>query len=553
MKKILIINLRRLGDVFSTAHLINSLTANGENQVSLLTYKESAKASENLKNVSNLFEIDRKEIITLKTNKLFSDGFALEQFYQQLNPIKTQDWDQVINYSNDVVGAYLCSYLRGSSNKIVGVHYNSHRNVVTQNEWELLFNDVLPVVKYAPIHFVDCYHKMVGATLVKDGVKLHTNPKYNESAFNNINAVRKAHNLSEGQSKIIGIQLKTADAAKDLPEGMLHELIHLIKSNQELIPFLLIAPNNDERRVAEKFNNIHNGELVVVEADLLAMTSVLMNIDLLITPDTAIKHLADLTDTPVLEVSLGHAPFLKQGSYAKDSLILTDVISSRDFTQGSARVETSITAHDIFSSMLFSLTRTKTIRPRLSHGVTLYQSSFDQMGIRYTPVAGTINTQIEIHRLMSRQLINTMFEQNPDARIYQDVCNLDLKMATEWVNVEKAVVTNVMKDILGTLRSLLQSAENRKSSRDFVMNLGKLISHIESESLVQIPVSMFKSKMEAINSKTFEENTKEVEVLLYELKSDMQKILQCLKELDVQINAGKMEDMISKNLESTKL
>lgn len=553
MKKVLIINLRRLGDVFSTAHLINSLTANGENQVSLLTYKESAKASENLKNVTNLFEIDRKEIITLKTNKLFSDGFALEQLYQQLNSIKTQEWDQIINYSNDVVGAYLCSYLKESSQQIIGIHYNENRNIVTQNEWELLFNDVLPVVKYAPIHFVDCYHKMVGATLVKDGVKLHTNPKYNQSAFNNINAVRKAHHVSEGQSKIIGIQLKTADASKDIPENMINELITLIRSNDELIPFLLIAPNNEERAIAERFNNLHNGELVVVEADLLAMTSVLMNIDLLITPDTAIKHLADLTDTPVLEISLGHAPFLKQGSYSKDSMILTDVISSRDFAQGSENAPTAITAHDILSCMFYSLTRSKTIKPRLSIGVTLYQSSFDQMGIRYTPVAGTINTQIEIHRLMSRQLINTMFEQNPDSFIYQDVCNLDLKTATEWVNLEKAVVTNVMKDILGTLRSLLQSVENRKSSRDFVMNLGKLISHVESESLVQIPVSMFKSKMEAINSKTFEENTKEVEVLLYELKSDMQKILQCLKELEVQINSSKMEDMITKNLESTKL
>lgn len=553
MKKILIINLRRLGDVFSTAHLINSMTAYGENQVSLLTYKESSKASENLKNVSSLYEIDRKEIITLKTNKLFSDGFAFEQLFHQLNAIKTQEWDQIINYSNDVVGAYLSSYLKDSCKQIIGVHYNAQRNIVTQNEWELLFNDVLPVVKYAPIHFVDCYHKMTGTTLVKDGQKLSTNPKYNEAAFNNINAVRKAHNVSEGQSKIIGIQLKTADASKDIPESILHELIDLIKSNQELIPFLLIAPNDDERSMAEKFNNAHNNELVVVEADLLAMTSVLMNIDLLITPDTAIKHLADLTDTPVLEVSLGHAPFLKQGSYSKDSLILTDIISSRDFTQGHATGHTAITAFDIMSSVLYSLTRSKTIKPLLSKDVTLYQSSFDQMGIRYTPIAGTIDTKIEIHRLMSRQLINTMFEQNPDTFIYQDVCNLDLNAATEWVNFEKSVVTNVMKDVLGTLRSLLQCTENRKSSRDFVMNLGKLISHIESESLVQIPTSMFKSKVEAINAKTFEENSKEVEVLLYELKSDMQKILQCLKELEVQINSSKMEDMITRNLESTKL
>lgn len=551
MKKILIINLRRLGDVFSTAHLINSLTANGENQVSLLTYKESSKASNILKNVSNVYEIDRKELITLKTNKLFSDGFAFEQLFNQISTIKTQEWDQIINYSNDVVGAYLSSYLKESSKQVIGVHYNANRNIIMQNEWELLFNDVLPVVKYAPIHFVDCYHKMVGATLVKDGEKLNTNTKYNEMAFTNINAVRKQR--STGESKAIGIQLKTADPSKDIPEETLHQLIELIKTHEELIPFLLIAPNEDERRMAESFNNAHDNDLVVVEADLQAMASVLMNMDMIITPCTAIKHIADLTETPVLEVSLGHAPFLKQGTYSKDSLILTDVISNREFTKENAPTGTAITALDIMSCMLYSLTRNKSIKPRLSNNVTLYQSSFDQMGIRYTPIAGTVNTKIEIHRLMSRQLISSWFEQNPDMHIYQDVCNLDLNAATEWTNTEKGVVTNVMKDILGTLRSLLQSAENKKSSKDFVMNLGKLITHIDSESLVQIPVSMFKSKIEAINVKSFEENSKEVEILLYELKSDMQKILQCLKDLEVQINSSKMDDMITRNLESTKL
>lgn len=550
MKKILIINLRRLGDVFSTAHLINSLTSGTGNQVSLLTYKESSKASENLKNITNLFEIDRKEIITLKTNKLFSDGFAFEQLFNQLSVMKNQEWDQVINYSNDLVGAYLTSYLKDSSKQVIGIHYNNNRNIVAQNEWELMFNDVLPVVKYAPIHFVDCYHKMTGTALVKEGAKLNTNQIYNETAFNNINDVRREY--AESNSKIIGIQLKTADPAKDIPESTLHELVSLIKKSKELIPFLLIAPNDEERRAATEFNSLHNDEVVIVEADLQAVASVLMNIDLLITPDTAIKHIADLTDTPVLEISLGHAPFLKQGSYSRDALILTDVISSRTFTRDGVKNLSSITAQDIMSCLLYSLTRTKSIKPRLTNGITLYQASFDQMGIRYTPVAGTVNTEIEIHRLMSRQLINTMFEQDPDASIYTDICNLDLKLATEWANTEKAVVTNVMKDILGTLRSLLQTIESRKNSRDFIMNLGKLISHVESESLVQIPVSMFKSKIEAINAKSFEENTKEVEILLYELKSDMQKILQCLKDLEVQINVSKMQDMITRNLESTK-
>ena len=552
MKKILIINLRRLGDVFSTAHLINSLTASKDTSVSLLTYKENSKASILLKNVSNIFEIDRKELITLKTNKLFSDGFAFEHLFNQLSVIKNEQWDQIINYSNDVVGAHLSSYLKGSSKEVIGVHFNTQRNIVMQNEWELLFNDVLPIVKYAPIHFVDCYHKMAGVKLIKDGPKIITNPRYNEMAFNNINAVRKAHNSIEGQSRVIGIQMKTADVSKDVPEKTLHELLELIKSHSELIPILLIAPNDVERRLAQNFNNAHNDEIVVIEADLQAMTSVLMNIDMLITPCTAIKHMADLTETPVLEISLGHAPFLKQGSYSKESLILTDVISNREFTKTNDIAHSSITALDIMSCILYTLTRSKVIKPRLSDNVTLYQSSFDQLGICYTPIAGTVNTKIEIHRLMSRQLISTWFEENSDMQIYQDVCNLDLKSATDWTKSEKALVTNVMKDILGTLRSLLQSSENKKSSKDFILNLGKLISHMGSESLVQIPVSIFKSKIESINVKSFEENAKEVEMLLYELKSDTQKILQCLQELEVQINTSKMNDMISRNLETKK-
>jgi ADP-heptose:LPS heptosyltransferase len=554
VKKVLLINLRRLGDVFSTAHLINSLSASGDVQVSVLTYKETAKAAENLKNVVNLFEIDRKEIISLKTNKLFSDGFALEQLFKQLSTIKNQEWDQIVNYSNDVVGAYLTSYLKPSAKEVIGVHYSPERNVITQGDWELLFNDVLPVVKYAPVHFVDCYHKMTGTLVLRDGEKLKTRTNYNESAFNQINSIRRAHQSSESShSRVIGIQLKTADPSKDIPEEILHGLVRLIRTNSELIPLLLIAPSDEERSAAIAFNREHNDELIVVEADLVAIASVLMNIDLLVTPDTAIKHVADLTDTPSIEVSLGHAPFLKQGSYSKESLILTDVISSRTFNKSeAANTKTNITAQDIFVTILYSLGKTKTIKPRLSQDVTLYQSSFDQMGIRYSPVAGTINTKIEIHRLMSRQLISTMFDQGSNTSLYQDVCSIDLISASQWIGAEKNAVTEVMKDLLGTLRALLQTTENNKSPKDFVMNLGKLISHIDSDSLVQIPVSMFKTKIESVNSRSPEENLKEVEVLLYELKNDMQKILQCLKELEAQVGSNKMEDMIKKNLESIK-
>ena len=551
MKKILIINLRRLGDVFSTAHLLNSFAADPSNKVSMLCYKESVIAAKTLKNVSEVHTIDRKEIITLKTNKLFSDGFALERLFEQLSPIRNQEWDLVINYSNDPVGTYLASYLKPSAKEIVGVHYNAQRNIVTKSDWELLFNDILPVTQFAPLHFVDCYHRMVGLTPQREGVKINTNSQYNEEAFTNINSLRKTQG-SERTSKVIAIQIKTADAQKDIPESTISELIGLINQNPQFIPILLIAPTEQERKLAESINEKHNNEIVTVEADLEAVASVLMNIDLLVTPDTAIKHMADLTETPVLEVSLGHAPFLKQGSYSKDSLILSDVLTNRNFNQSAVQTQTRITAQDIMVSILYLFSRSTTLKPLLSEGVTLYKTSFDDLGISYCPVTGTIDSKVEIHRLMSRQLISVLYTNHESDNAYHDVCSLDLNIATDWVNQEKGMVTSVMRDLLGTLRSLLQCVENRKSSKEFVMNLGKLISHAESTSLAQIPTTMFKTKIESINAKTFEENTKEVELLLYELKTDMQKILQCVKKLEEQIITIRLEKMVSKNLESLR-
>jgi ADP-heptose:LPS heptosyltransferase len=553
MKNILIINLRRLGDVYTTGHLINSLTVNKDHNVSLLVFKESLGAARNLKNVSHLHAIDRKELITLMTNKLFSDGFAIEQLFNQLQEIKNQKWDEIVNYSNDLVGAYLCSYLKNSTAKVTGTHFNKDRNIVASNDWEMLFNDVLPVVKYSPIHFVDCYHKMLGITFNKEGEKLKTNSEHNAIAFSNMNTIRKNQTGSESTAKIIGIQLKTADATKDISEETILELISSIRLNEELIPALLIAPNDEERRYASDINAHFKCELILVEADLEAIASVLMNIDLLITPDTAIKHIADLTDTPVLEVSLGHAPFLKQGSYSQGSLILTDVITERNFVKSENQnneSKTNITAQDILASILYFFSKSKSIRPRLSNDVTLYGCSFDKLGARYSVVAGSIDAQTEIHRLMSRQLINVVYDQNESNEIYEDVTDFGMVASNLWSTNEKANVTQIMKDLLGTLRSLLQSLENRKSSREFVMNLGKLISHAESNSLVQIPVTMFKTKIEAINAKTFEENAKEVEVLLYELKADIQKVLLCIKNLEEKSSAQRKADFMNKGAES---
>src|SRR5690606_11757867 len=133
--------------------------------------------------------------------------------------------------------------------------------------------------KYSPLHFVDCYHKMMGVQHRREGEKLLINTDHNALAFSNINSIRKSQGGFEGTAKIIGIQLKTADTSKDISEETIIQLIKSIKMNIELVPILLIAPTEEEKKYAANINEKSDNELIIIEADLQAIASVLMNID----------------------------------------------------------------------------------------------------------------------------------------------------------------------------------------------------------------------------------------------------------------------------------
>ena len=551
MKSILIVNLRRLGDIYTTSHLINSLTSSSNCQISTLVYKESEAAAKTIKNITNVYTIDRKEIITLKSNKLFSDGYALEHLFSQMQSVQSQSWDTIINFSNDLVGTYLCSYLEDSTKKIIGVHFNPNRVLQTQPDWEMLYNYVLPEIKYSPIHFVDCLHQMTETPVIKNGEKLKTNTNYNEIAFKNLSALRQSAKENTSDVKIIGIQLKTSEAQKNPPEEMMHDLVNLLHESEQYVPVILIAPNDEDRKMVEEFNKAHNNDIVIVEAELVALTSVLMNIDLLISPDTAIKHMADLTETPVIELSLGHAPFLKQGTYSKDSLILTNLISTRTFKKNESQKQPLFNAQDILIAISTYLNRENS-NLLLTPGVTLYKSSIDELGVNYNPILGTIDKVAELSRLANRQLIFSMFVRS-DQKLHMSFSKDYNSPETQaWISEQKESVTEVMKDLLGTLRTLLQMIENKKASSDFIQNLGKLMAHSEISNITQIPVLMFKGKIESIDAKSFTENAKEVEILLYELKADIQKVLFCLKEIENNFSTSKMDTMVMRAQESLK-
>ncbi|MEQ1666688.1 MAG: hypothetical protein ABL927_15085, partial [Bdellovibrionales bacterium] len=83
-----------------------------------------------------------------------------------------------------------------------------------------------------------------------------------------------------------------------------------------------------------------------------------------------------------------------------------------------------------------------------------------------------------------------------------------------------------------TMRALLQGQSGKDNSREFVTSLGRLLNYCGTSEMTQIPCLYFKGRLEQVRGTTVEENTKEVEILLHELKSNVLKVLFLITQID---------------------
>ncbi len=545
MKKVLLINLRRFGDIYSSAHLINSMVANGGYEVSILVYKEFEKAALNIEGVSNIYTIDRKRIITLTKSEIFNNGYALEEFNKDLSAVTTQHWNEVINFSNERVSTHITSLL--SSDKMTGLQFTPEMKNSYNSDWGMLLNEVITELDFSPMHFNDVYHQMVGVTTSKNSLKLKTSANHNENAFKNINFLRQAE---KGKTKkIVGIQLFTSEESKNIPENIIIEVIENLHS-KDIVTMLLIAPTDDEKERAAKINDHFEGRLVTVESDFHALTSVVINLDCLITPDTAIKHLSDLVETPCLEVSLGASPFLKQGSINEQSLILSKSIEDRSFS--SSDIDSDLRSEDIVNSTLLLLGSKSFNSTHIGEGYTLYRPYKDTLGTSYFAVKGNVNTELEVQRIASRMYISkTLLETNDDS-FTEMIIELKGENFRRWISNEKEAVTETTKDLLGAIRSLIQIGDGANQSKNFITSLGHLMAHCEDSTMTAIPSLFLRARLESLSSDSIESSVKDVEKQLYKMKNELQKVYEVLKI--VEENSRKHEaDTVIENMVSNRV
>ncbi len=549
MDKILLINLKKFGDVFQSAHLINSIKSLSPNtQVDILCFDESARAAKTLLGTNKVHSINRKKIISFYKNNIYSDGLAFNEFHESIEHILADKYDRIINYSNDSVSTYLTSYLATVlESEVYGIRFNSKNSIIHSNAYSILLNDVSTTSPFTPLNFNDNYHYLCG--LEKNhshNVKIKSNTNHDETAASNFDRLRSNKSSNGENVYIIGVQLASASETKSIPEPVLTATLEHLLSSPNFVPILLNAPTDEERALVKKFNSNFDNRLVSVEADFIALPSVLKGIDLLLTPDTSVKHVADLVNTPCLEISLGEAPFLKQGTVNPNSAIISRPANLRIFKEGVEDVENVIRSNQSLHpeliihtiSALLGTDINSDIDQDIDSGFCVYRPVELSTGVCHLPISGPYSDSFEAKRILSRAVsLRIANPQENTASENSEIYSLiykkfDRRLISRVVNEEKQALSELTKDLLSTLRGLIQTQEDKRKAVNFVDALEKLISRCFDNNLSAIPTLFFRAKLESLNATTLDENFKGVEGLLYELKSNLQNCFNVFKELE---------------------
>ena len=518
MKKILIINLKKYGDIFYMAHAINSLKEKYSNsQISLLVFKESLQAAKVLKNINGVFSIDRKKILSLLRKDIYSDGLSINNFLSDTSALEKKRWDFIFNYSNDTVSSYITSFLTEDNDaKFVGVKIGNSGDVEYSNHWSKIFNEFIVQHQQSPFPLAHCYAQILSSPVeidVKDSLLI--NKKHDQVVEKHFSLLRDE---TGKQKKIVGIVVSASTPQKSIPEETLFKVLNELYKEKHIAPTIIHAPVKSEKDIIKRLIKRLKKNVVTIECDLIAAISVIRHCDVLITPDTSLKHIADLVGTPSVEVSLSEAPLFKQSTLFGKSLILSAPIYERRFN--SSYSDNMISFHDIVVACKHILFHSGL--GKLSEDVVAYKPVYDRLGPYIKILYGKSNIFDEITRIMLRHFIYKSFHDRESVINTNDVLKYGESCVRNWTRLHKSEISKSINTVV-RIFSIIENVKHNK--QEFIPAINSLLKDGEQFSLAGLCVSLFKGFLENLSGPSVDNN-------LFNFKSNLRKLKENLKTAD---------------------
>ncbi|MBT4790983.1 MAG: hypothetical protein HON90_05390 [Halobacteriovoraceae bacterium] len=515
MNKILILNFGTTHDLISSSHLISAVKKDHPTaMIELLTLRSQKEIAQILDNISNYHYIDSDSINTIFQSPLYSDAFAINQFMNILGPLVNTDWDLVVNNSNDNISSYIMSALK--TNQLAGSYIANDGVARCSDKWSIYQNYVATGLSRQTINKPTIRNHIVNLPYYSELNKIKLNSDYTTVANQNFARIRKMKNNTG--IFIVGISLEAGYDGYMMELDTYSDIIEALEESNDYKAVLLLNGKEYQKEFANKLNKTFNNKLISINLETVALPSVISNLDIIISASNDQLTISDTMNTRCLEIrDCG-------GNSATPSIVNANnfVLYAKDET-------------NIASDALLALNEefgTELPINVLNSCNPVYRSVSDELGNFFTQIRGDLNIQKELRYHVERSYFFEIFGYPRNNELFEHIKNnTEPEYLQDFIINLKNELTNTVKLLLATVRSLKSVRNSESSLNSFISYLDNLMAIGKENTIVSSIVRNFEGKLENIEAIDANENIRQIESYLFELKSDMQILTNIMEEL----------------------
>ncbi len=311
-KKILVLQLARLGDIYQTWPVLRALKRKfPESEIHLLTRRSFAAAATGLEVISRHWALDTQSIIAPLIDeipKIDESLVVLERFCQS---IKAEQFNQVINLSFSPFSSYLMSQIEAGADRVRGYTRYTDGYLRIPDDGSAYFYAQVGVGKFNRLHVTDLFAHVADVELQDDDWVFPQPPKFEREG------------LAFESTDYAVLHIGASDMTKTLSAS---KWLSIARGFLGAWPGdLVLVGSPGEMQIAEHIAAV-SGERKPInltgKTTLPQLVGLIQGAKLVIGGDSAPVQIASLTGTPVLNISLPSVSFWETGPRSTGSRIL---------------------------------------------------------------------------------------------------------------------------------------------------------------------------------------------------------------------------------------
>jgi ADP-heptose:LPS heptosyltransferase len=305
--KILVLQLARLGDLFLSWPALRALRRKyPDAQIEVLTRSRFQEALRGCDAISKIRILDTTAILGPLIGDEPNIPEAFKQTENAVHELKAESYDWIVNFSFSPASSYLTSAIAGKQTQISGYTRSSDGYLAIPDDMSAYFYAQVGPGKSNRFHLAEIFGTMVDMDLAE----LDWAPP---------SFIKAPARTREG----IVIHVGASEAKKSISPAKWSAVINQIRKFSDQHIFLIGAKH--ERALAEKILDSVPTEQVknlVGETSLEDTFRLISHSAVLIGCDSAPIHMASLTQTPCLNLSLASVNFWETGPRSPRSFVL---------------------------------------------------------------------------------------------------------------------------------------------------------------------------------------------------------------------------------------